>query len=165
MRFKTSNLKEAKHTDLVAAVSWSSADDVISVGDDHKIFKWNLVSGRSLSIDRVTIINCSEKVSAETTKIGELSEDFHPTDMHWFPRGHQGGAGGGGKAPKGQQTDTYLITSAEGKLQLMGRNGRVEKSVEAHRGACLVGRWSHDGAGIVTGGEDGAVKIWYSLAE
>ena len=28
------------------------------------------------------------------------------------------------------------------------------------RGAALTGRWSHDGAGIVTGGEDGAVKIW-----
>ena len=28
------------------------------------------------------------------------------------------------------------------------------------RGACLAGRWSWDGAGIVTGGEDGAVKIW-----
>jgi hypothetical protein len=24
----------------------------------------------------------------------------------------------------------------------------------------LSGRWSWDGAGIVTGGEDGAVKIW-----
>ena len=24
----------------------------------------------------------------------------------------------------------------------------------------MTGRWSHDGAGIVTGGEDGAVKIW-----
>ena len=28
------------------------------------------------------------------------------------------------------------------------------------RGAALTGRWSHDGAGIVTGGEDGAAKIW-----
>ena len=28
------------------------------------------------------------------------------------------------------------------------------------RGAALCGRWSWDGAGIVTGGEDGAVKIW-----
>ena len=21
----------------------------------------------------------------------ELPNDFHPTDMHWFPRGHHGG--------------------------------------------------------------------------
>ena len=53
------------------------------------------------------------------------------------------------------------MTSAEGKLQLMSaKNGRIEKSVEAHRGAALAARWSPDGAGIVTGGEDGAVKIW-----
>ena len=31
------------------------------------------------------------------------------------------------------------------------------------RGAALCGRWSWDGAGIVTGGEDGAVKIWSRL--
>ena len=35
----------------------------------------------------------------------------------------------------------------------------MEKPVEAHRGACLAARWSWDGAGIVTGGEDGAVKV------
>ena len=57
-------------------------------------------------------------------------------------------------------TEQYLVSSAEGKLQLVGKNGRMEKTVDAHRGACLTARWSHDGAGIVTGGEDGAVKIW-----
>ena len=65
-------------------------------------------------------------------------------------------------------SDSFLITSAEGRLQLVGGvrlgsgtpNARLEKGVDAHRGACLSGRWSHDGAGIVTGGEDGAVKIW-----
>ena len=65
-------------------------------------------------------------------------------------------------------SDSFLITSAEGRLQLVGGvrlgsgspSARLEKGVDAHRGACLSGRWSHDGAGIVTGGEDGAVKIW-----
>lgn len=33
----------------------------------------------------------------------------------------------------------------------MGRSGRIEKTVEAHRGAVLAGQWSHDGAGLVTG--------------
>ena len=38
--------------------------------------------------------------------------------------------------------DVFLVTSAEGKLQLMsGKNGRVEKSVDAHRGACLSARF------------------------
>ena len=65
-------------------------------------------------------------------------------------------------------SDSFLITSAEGRLQLVGGvrfgsgapSARLEKGVDSHRGACLSGRWSHDGAGIVTGGEDGAVKIW-----
>lgn len=42
----------------------------------------------------------------------------------------------------------YLL---KGKFHLISRNGRVEKSVEAHRGAVLSGRWSHDGSAMVTG--------------
>ena len=37
MRFKTSNLKEPKHSELVSCVSWASPDDVISIADDHKV--------------------------------------------------------------------------------------------------------------------------------
>ncbi len=44
MRLKTSNLKDPKHSDLVSCVSWMSPDDVISIADDHKILKWNLVT-------------------------------------------------------------------------------------------------------------------------
>ena len=44
MRFKTSNLKDAKHSDLVSCVAWASPDEVVSIGDDHNIIKWNLVS-------------------------------------------------------------------------------------------------------------------------
>jgi len=38
-----------------------------------------------------------------------------------------------------------------GKFHLVGKNGRFEKSVEAHKGAALVGCWSYDGAGFLTG--------------
>ena len=30
-------------------------------------------------------------VSGETQTVLELPNDFHPTDMHWFPRSHHGG--------------------------------------------------------------------------
>lgn len=70
--------------------------------------------------------------------------------------------GAGGKLPSGggkgvgSGNDVFFVSSAEGKLHIIqGKSGRVEKSVEAHRGACLTARWSHDGAGIATGGEDG----------
>lgn len=43
----------------------------------------------------------------------------------------------------------YLFVS--GKFLLIARTGRIEKSVEAHRGAVLAGRWSYDGTALVTG--------------
>ena len=104
MRFKTSALKEAKHTELVSCVAWMSPDDVISIGDDHKILKWNLVN-------------------SETKDLTELPQDFHPTDIHWYPRGGGPTTGGGGKKAASQSNvntgsqDTFLVTSAEGKFK------------------------------------------------
>ncbi len=45
----------------------------------------------------------------------------------------------------------YLVLLTTGKFLLVARTGRVEKSVEAHRGAVLAGRWSYDGSALVTG--------------
>ena len=38
-----------------------------------------------------------------------------------------------------------------GKVHLIGKTGRVEKSVDAHKGAVLSGRWSYDGSALLTG--------------
>ena len=46
---------------------------------------------------------------------------------------------------------TSLFLPFIGKFHLISRNGRIEKSVEAHRGAVLSGRWSFDGSAMVTG--------------
>lgn len=133
MRFKTHVLKESKHKDLVSCVGWTSADELFSSGDDHSILKWNLLSD-------------------ETTQVMKLPAEIFPTDIHWFPRG------AGGK--KQSQSELFVLTSTDGKFHLISRNGRIEKSVEAHRGAVLSGRWSLDGSAMVTVGEDGQVKIW-----
>ena len=55
----------------------------------------------------------------------------------------------------------FIVSTSEVKI-LMYRYFilSVPQFKTFYRGACLTGRWSHDGAGIVTGGEDGAVKIW-----
>ena len=38
-----------------------------------------------------------------------------------------------------------------GKFHLISKTGRVEKSIDAHKGAVLSGRWSYDGSAFVTG--------------
>ena len=38
-----------------------------------------------------------------------------------------------------------------GKIHLVSKTGRVEKSIEAHKGAVLAGRRSFDGSALVTG--------------
>ncbi|XP_071638493.1 uncharacterized protein Oseg5 isoform X2 [Temnothorax longispinosus] len=47
-----------------------------------------------------------------------------------------------------------------GKYHLVNKNGRIEKSIDAHKGATTVGRWSSDGSALLTAGEDGLIKIW-----
>lgn len=43
-----------------------------------------------------------------------------------------------------------------GKFHLASKAGRIEKSVEAHKGAVLAGRWNFDGTALVTGKDDGS---------
>lgn len=38
-----------------------------------------------------------------------------------------------------------------GKYHLVNKNGRVEKSVDAHKGATTVGKWNNDGSALLTG--------------
>ncbi|CAG9566558.1 unnamed protein product [Danaus chrysippus] len=132
MKFKISSFKEPKHVGAVSCVGWNNTEDVFSCGDDHKLLKWNLVSGECLVI---------------TT----FPEDFYPICLHLFPKINLGG---------NKHNDVILIACADGKFHIMNNNGRIEKSVNAHQGACLAAQWSPDGAGLLTAGEDGFVKIW-----
>ncbi|NXC85112.1 IFT80 protein, partial [Cercotrichas coryphoeus] len=134
MRLKTSLLKEPKHIlDLVSCVGWTTADELYSCSDDHQIMKWN-------------------PVTSETARVVKLPDEVYPLDLHWFPRGT------GGK--KQSQAESFVLTSSDGKFHLISKLGRVEKSVEAHCGAVLAGRWNYEGTALVTAGEDGQVKIW-----
>ncbi|XP_010583274.1 PREDICTED: intraflagellar transport protein 80 homolog isoform X3 [Haliaeetus leucocephalus] len=133
MRLKTSLSKEPKHKELVSCVGWTTADELYSCSDDHQIIKWNLLT-------------------SETTRVVKLPDDIYPIDLHWFPRSI------GGK--KQSQAESFVLTSSDGKFHLISKLGRVEKSVEAHCGAVLAGRWNYEGTALVTVGEDGQVKIW-----
>ena len=45
----------------------------------------------------------------------------------------------------------FVMAAADGNFYLMSRLGRVEKKVEAHKGAVLGAKWSFDGASLLTG--------------
>ncbi|XP_048361821.1 intraflagellar transport protein 80 homolog isoform X2 [Sphaerodactylus townsendi] len=133
MRLKTFLLKEPKHKELVSCVGWTTADELYSCSEDHQIMKWNLLTG-------------------EAVQVVKLPDDIYPIDLHWFPKSV------GGK--RQTQAENFVLTSSDGKFHLISKSGRVEKSVEAHCGAVLAGRWNYEGAALVTVGEDGQIKIW-----
>eukprot|EP00744_Colponema_vietnamica_P004654 GILI01006912.1.p1 GENE.GILI01006912.1~~GILI01006912.1.p1 ORF type:complete len:758 (-),score=200.90 GILI01006912.1:92-2365(-) len=68
-------------------------------------------------------------------------------DLQWFP------------TAKGA-SDCFAVACTDGTFKLYSRSGRLEKSVEAHRGAVISLRWSYEGSALATGGEDGVVKVW-----
>lgn len=67
---------------------------------------------------------------------------------------------GGTAGSKKVQSDLVAIGSAEGKIRFVSKAGRTEKTFDAHRGAVIDLRWSSDGASLLSGGEDGCVKVW-----
>lgn len=133
MRLKTSLLQEPKLKELVSCVGWTTADELYSCSEDHQILKWNLLTN-------------------ETSLVVKLPEEIYPVDLHWFPKTI------GGK--KQNLNEIFVLTSTDGKFHLVSKNGRIEKSVEAHKGAVLAGRWNFDGTALITAGEDGQIKIW-----
>ncbi|CAI9737075.1 transport 80 homolog [Octopus vulgaris] len=119
--------------ELVSCVCWTSPEEVYSAADDHQILKWNL--------------NLNE-----SSKFVTLPDGVYPTSLLWTPKD----AGSGKKVG----SDTFVLTSTDGKIHYISKSGRLEKSIEAHKGAILCGSWSHNGEDFATAGEDGQVKIW-----
>ena len=132
MRFKLQIPKETKHSEPVNCVGWTTSDELYSIGDDHVIFKSNLINN-------------------EVTKVVELPNDVFPTDMHWFPKASMGGK---------KVSDIFAMASSDGKFYIISKNGKIEKTGDAHKGACISIRWSYDGTMLLTSGEDGQVKLW-----
>ncbi len=74
--------------------------------------------------------------------------DIPVTDMSWLT------------AIRGL-ADTLALACTDGSFKFINKAGRIEKSVtDAHKGAVIALKWSHDGSTLATGGEDGQVKIW-----
>ncbi|XP_058808816.1 intraflagellar transport protein 80 homolog isoform X5 [Phymastichus coffea] len=140
MKFKISQQQGANsHSKAVTCVTWISSDEIYSCGDDHSLMCWKFEDG-----------------AINSRVVAELPEDFYPTDMQWQPRPAQASGVG---AVKKQSLDVLLISTADGKFHLVSRAGRVEKSVQAHTGATLSGKWSQDGSALMTGKPIGGRRI------
>ncbi|XP_067210138.1 intraflagellar transport protein 80 homolog isoform X2 [Linepithema humile] len=138
MRFKISVQENNSHKRLLTCVAWNSTEELYSCGEDHLLICWRLESG-----------------TAHSTIITEFPNDFYPTDMQWHPYSNQAPS-----ITKQSSLDVLLITTADGKYHLVNKNGRIEKSIDAHKGATILGRWSNDGSALLTAGEDGFIKIY-----
>jgi len=71
----------------------------------------------------------------ETIRIVDLGQEVFPTGISWPPKANTGPP----KANTGPSTgrkggDLLLITAADGYFHLLGRGGRIEKSVQGHKG-------------------------------
>ena len=60
----------------------------------------------------------------------------------------------------GARSRALAAACSDGTVRFFLRDGRVERTVEAHVGAVTSVRWTRDGACLLTSGEDGAVKSW-----
>ena len=80
----------------------------------------------------------------QATKFMEL--DNYSTDIDWLP------------ITKGIN-DIFAIGFVDGNFQLITKLAKVEKTVEAHRGALTCLKWSHDGGSLAPAGEDGQIRV------
>ncbi|EFJ41230.1 intraflagellar transport protein IFT80 [Volvox carteri f. nagariensis] len=131
MRLKVKQGSAQVHSELTGAVGWNVWNELYSCSDDQNIHKWNMLG-------------------EPEQKVCQL--DAYYTDIHWYPLSSKKTQAGG--------TDVFAVACTDGSVKIISRTGRVEKSIEAHRGACISLRWSFDGTALATAGEDGSVKIW-----
>lgn len=107
------------------------------------------------------------KWSAKTrvsTQIAKLPDDFFPTDLQWLCNTRttsKSSATNTNNNNKGN--DSLLISSNDGRFIMLNRNARVERIINAHQDCINATRWSPDGTGLLTAGEDGIIKIWSKL--
>ncbi|CAG9464610.1 unnamed protein product [Pedinophyceae sp. YPF-701] len=131
MRLKVKQRDMKVHQDLVSCVCWTPNGELLSSSDDQTLQRW---AGSGEPQGRV----CQVPSPATT------SMEFQPSSV----------------SQQQSAVEIFALATADGKLLLMNRSGRVEKTVDAHKGATISMRWSNDGQAICTGGEDGLVKVW-----
>ncbi|XP_031630866.1 intraflagellar transport protein 80 homolog isoform X2 [Contarinia nasturtii] len=143
MKFKINICKEIKHTGVLCCLDWSKNDEIYTIGDDQQLFKWDT------------------KTRSET-QVAKLPEDFYPNDLQWLC-GNRSSNKSTGNSSGNKANDSLLICSNDGRFIMLNRSARAERIVNAHVGSINVVRWSPDGTGLLTAGEDGTIKVFSKL--
>ncbi|XP_060875754.1 intraflagellar transport protein 80 homolog isoform X2 [Metopolophium dirhodum] len=134
MRFKSTILKDSVDQSVVC-IGWTGNDEIIIGRSDSTLSKWS-------------------QATKENIKLCDLSdESSYPIDLHMLSSTQR-------LTNKTAGIEQILITSSNGKLHLMSKITKIDKTVDAHEGNATVGKWSPDGSTLLTAGEDGSIKIW-----
>lgn len=95
------------------------------------------------------------------TQVAKLPEDFYPTDLQWLCGNRSNNKSNGpGSSSGNKSNESLLICSNDGRFIMLNRSARAERIINAHVGPINAARWSPDGTGLFTAGEDGVIKIW-----
>mmetsp|Transcript_6247 Transcript_6247/g.15948 ORF Transcript_6247/g.15948 Transcript_6247/m.15948 type:complete len:765 (-) Transcript_6247:257-2551(-) len=131
MRLKVSSQRQHQHKEVATAVGWSFANELVSCSDDKTIWRWSM----------------------NQEPVAQLMEvDGYVTALDWFPAV-------AGKSGRKEQ-EIFVVSCTDGTFKVVNKAGRIEKSVDAHKGAVISLRWDYNGTALATVGEDGVVKTW-----
>lgn len=166
MKFKINLGKETRHHAVLSCLDWSKNDEVYTIGYDISC-QWPLLPTNLISISFCSDEQHLFKWDAKTrssTQVAKLPEDFYPTDLQWLcgTRATTKSSGPGNSSGN-KANDSLLICSNDGRYIMLNRSARAERIVNAHVGSINAGRWSPDGTGLLTAGEDGVIKVWSKL--
>jgi len=150
------------HTSEVLGLDWLvSSDYLVSCGADMRIILWNVSYGRQIATfsghlgvvvsavfaDDKTIISCGGDGSVRfwdtrtRRSIKVLKTGCRPECMSYEPN-----------------TMRIAVGCSDGKILLL--NGEKKTSIDAHRGRVMALSWLTKGETLISGGEDGTVKLW-----
>uniref|UniRef100_A0A0K0FCC8 Intraflagellar transport protein 80 homolog (inferred by orthology to a human protein) n=1 Tax=Strongyloides venezuelensis TaxID=75913 RepID=A0A0K0FCC8_STRVS len=132
MKFEITYTKNPSHDGAVTAVTWIDSEDAITCGDDEQLLLWNTNN-------------------FENKQLMTLRGNF-PTSI-------QLSNGTSQISNKKSIKDGIIISTAGGKIIIV-KNNKIEKTINAHEGACLSVKWSDDGSSFVSCGEEGTIKMW-----
>ncbi len=78
-------------------------------------------------------------------QVVSLPKETFVTGIHWCPP-----VASNRRTSSSSQLELFVLACVDGKFLLVSRLGRVEKTVDAHKGAVLGARWSSDTTALLT---------------